>query len=253
MVPIRKGWLVNCSGISNRTLLGRALRAPLHLLPQEARVPIIQGRLRGFKWIAGSSNHGCWLGSYEYQIRRVFEKTVEHGTVVYDIGAHVGFYTLLASVLVGPGGRVIAFEPLPRNLCYLKAHLALNGVTNVSVVEAAVSDVNGEVCFDEGPGHSMAHIAAAGSLKVASVRLDEMIFASDVPPPSVLKVDVEGAEACVLSGALGVLSKYHPAVFVASHCRELHRECSVILRSLGYYLEPIPAVSREWPDEILAR
>lgn len=64
-------------------------------------VPVLQGSLRGRKWIVGSSNHGCWLGSYEWKKQRLFTRTVSSGDVVFDIGAHVGFYTLLASVLVG--------------------------------------------------------------------------------------------------------------------------------------------------------
>ena len=97
---------MNFSGISNKKLLGKLLRFPFRFIPTDMRMPILQGRLKGKKWIVGSSNHGCWLGSYEYEKRLVFEKTVTKGSIVFDIGAHVGFYTLLASVLVGPGGRV---------------------------------------------------------------------------------------------------------------------------------------------------
>ena len=81
--------------------MGRLLRFPLRLIPDRAVIPVLQGRMRGKRWIAGSSDHGCWLGSYEYAIRRVFEETITHGSIVYDVGAHVGYYTLLASELVG--------------------------------------------------------------------------------------------------------------------------------------------------------
>lgn len=64
----------------------------------------------------GSSSHGCWIGSYEYHKRRLFEQAVTPGSAVFDIGAHVGFYTLLASVLVGDQGRVVAFEPNAGNV-----------------------------------------------------------------------------------------------------------------------------------------
>ena len=53
-------------------------------------------------------------------------KTITPGAVVYDIGAHVSFYTLLAARLVSPGGKVVAFEPVPQNIYYLKEHLRLN-------------------------------------------------------------------------------------------------------------------------------
>src|SRR5512139_3781902 len=98
---------MNFSGISNHSVVGKALRFPLRLIPDDATLPILQGRLRGKRWISGSCNHGCWLGSYEYHKRVLFERTITPGSVVFDLGAHVGFYTLLASVLVGHAGRVV--------------------------------------------------------------------------------------------------------------------------------------------------
>ena len=104
------------------------------ILPRNMIVPILQGRLRGKKWVIGSGNIEYALGSYEYGKRILFEKMVSKSSVVYDIGAHVGFYALLASELVGEGGKVIAFEPVPRNLKYLKKHLEINKCTNVIVI-----------------------------------------------------------------------------------------------------------------------
>jgi hypothetical protein len=66
------GGRMNFSGISSKSILGKALRFPLKLIPSSARVPIIQGPLRGKLWIVGSSNHGCWLGSYENGKRKKF-------------------------------------------------------------------------------------------------------------------------------------------------------------------------------------
>ena len=74
------------------------------------KVRILQGKLRGKKWIVGSGNHAYWLGSHEYKKRILFEKVIRQGSIVFDIGAHVGFYTLLASVLVGTKGKVFAFD-----------------------------------------------------------------------------------------------------------------------------------------------
>src|SRR5574341_673203 len=131
---------MNFSAISSNSGVGIALRYPLRWIPHERVVPVLQGRLRGKRWIVGASVHGCWLGSYEYDKQKRFVREIKKGDVVYDIGAHVGFYTLLASELVGPSGQVIAFEPLPRNLGYLHRHLALNSCKNVTVIEAAVGN-----------------------------------------------------------------------------------------------------------------
>jgi len=130
--------MINFSGITDNSVVGKVLRLPLKLIPGGTILPILQGNLKGKKWIVGSSNHGCWLGTYEFAKQRLFSETIREGSVVYDIGAHVGFYTLLASVLVGPKGKVVAFEPLPRNIYYLKKHLRLNQCKNVILVEAAV-------------------------------------------------------------------------------------------------------------------
>lgn len=243
---------MNFSGVSYQTRLGRLLRVPLSSIPASTRLPILQGKLRGKKWIVGSSNHGCWLGSYEYEKRRVFEKTVAEGRIVFDIGAHVGFYTLLASVLVGPGGSVYAFEPLPSNLLYLKEHLRLNAITNTTVIEAAVSEQTGETNFDEGPGSSMAHISSTGKLRVKTVSLDDLISSGQIPVPHYTKVDVEGAEALVLSGATHMLANAHPTLFLATHGRDLHKHCCRFLSSLGYELQPVGGQSLEHTDEILA-
>jgi protein-L-isoaspartate O-methyltransferase len=134
------GMVMGFSAIDRRTWLGRAVRWPLSLIPPGTRLPIMQGRLRGYRWIVGSSTHGCWLGSYEREQQRVLERRLASGDVVFDIGSHVGFYTLLASVLVGERGRVVAFEPIPESLRYLDTHLRINAIGNVEVIAAAVSD-----------------------------------------------------------------------------------------------------------------
>jgi Met-10+ like-protein len=153
---------MNFSGISGKTFLGRLLRYPLKFIPRRMKLPILQGRLRGKRWIAGSSTHGCWLGSYEYDQRILFEQLVAEGSVVFDLGAHVGFYTLLAAVLVGPRGKVYAFEPMPDNIYFLKEHLRLNRITNLTVIDRAVSDSSGVATFVEEPSSAMGHFAALG-------------------------------------------------------------------------------------------
>jgi len=81
------------------------------VIPRSVRVPILQGPLRGKCWIVGSATHGCWLGSYEAVKQSAFAASVKAGGVTYDVGANVGFYTLLASALAGPRGHVFASSP----------------------------------------------------------------------------------------------------------------------------------------------
>src|ERR1700722_9598796 len=114
--------LANLSGISKESLIGRLLRVPLRLIPRSTVLPIMQGALQGKKWRVGSGAHGCWLGSYEFHKQKALQDEIKAGYVVYDIGANVGFYALLASVLVGETGFVYAFEPFPGNLRELRAN-----------------------------------------------------------------------------------------------------------------------------------
>jgi len=243
---------VNLSGISNKSLLGRILRSPLRLLPSQAVFPILQSRLKGRVWIVGSSNHGCWLGSYEYAKRLVFEKTIQEGSVVFDIGAHAGFYTLLASVLVGPKGRVYAFEPVPGNLHYLTRHLRLNHVENVTIIQAAVLNTCGVTSFDEGPNRSMAHVSAGGKLQVDTVALDELIARAELPVPNYIKIDIEGAELLALSGSKSMLMTSHPVLFLTTHGRDIHRQCRLLLESAGYRLQALDGLNLEQSGELLA-
>ncbi len=249
--------------ISQKTLAGKILRAPLGLVPRDAKLRILQGKLRGKKWIAGSFFPGCWLGTYEHEKQILFERLVRSGDVVFDIGAHVGFFTLLASVLVGPGGRVIAFEPLPRNLHYLKEHLRLNAIANAEVIEAAVANESGVVSVDQGPEAlrgSFARIASLGLrgspdtlVDARAVSLDEEIGMGALPLPQHMKIDVEGGEMLVLSGAKSALAVARPTLFLSTHGPDVHQQCCALLSSLGYELSPIIGRSLEDTHEILAR
>jgi FkbM family methyltransferase len=230
---------MNWTSISNTSLIGRLLRLPLRLIPRQTVVPILQGPLRGKKWIVGSGNHGYWLGSYELGKRALFVKTIPPGGVVYDLGANVGYYTLLSAVLAGPRGRVFAFEPLPRNLEFLRRHLSLNRIDNATVIEAAVTDRGGTVRFEEDASTSKGRIGAQGTLEVRSVALDELVARERMPRPDLLKIDIEGGEFLALQGARRILTESHPVIFLSTHSGKVHKECLAFLELLGYRIVPI--------------
>ncbi len=222
--------------IPTDSLMGKMLRFPLRFVPDEMR--ILRGKSRGKKWIVRSASHSLWLGIFEPEERSVFESTVPNGGILFDIGANVGFYALLASVLVGDG-KVFAFEPLPHNLLYLKTHLRLNRITNVTVIEAAVSEHGGTAKFEEGANPSTSHISARGEIEVRVVALDELISRGELPPPDYMKIDVEGAEFSVLGGAAATLREHQPAILLATHGREVHERCCRFLSALEYRIEPL--------------
>lgn len=228
--------MINFSGIPARSVIGKILRLPLRLLPPGTVLPVLQGKLKGKKWLADAGSHGFWLGSYEFHKQRVFSEMVKPDRVVYDVGANVGFYTILASVLVGPRGRVISFEPLPRNLAYLRGHVALNRCSNVTVVEAAVGEASGPGLFKEVPNPSAGHIVVDEGFPIQVVSLDDLVARGTVPPPDYMKIDVEGAELLALMGARRVLIEHRPTVFLAVHGTSLKERCWEFLSTLGFDL-----------------
>src|SRR6185437_11707673 len=161
--------MINFSKIGANSLAGKCLRTGLSVLPSRLIVPIVQGPTRGYRWIAGSSTHGCWLGSYELEKQRVFRSFADPGSVIYDIGANVGIYTLLGATLVGGCGHVVAFEPLPRNLRLLHRHIELNNLQNVTIVEKAVSDRDGFAAFKVGENSSEGSLSTSGELIVETI------------------------------------------------------------------------------------
>jgi FkbM family methyltransferase len=196
---------------------------------------VLSGPLRGLWWIPGSSNHACWLGTYERHVQRAATRLLRPGDIFFDIGANVGFFTLLASRCVGPSGRVVAFEPLPRNLECLQRHLDLNAMTNVETMPVAAADRSGEASFSSASGPSMGALAAAGT-PVRIVSLDDLIRERASPPPRLLKIDVEGAESLVLLGASNLLGRHRPSIVLAAHGWRQYDECNRILKAAGYSL-----------------
>jgi FkbM family methyltransferase len=251
----RPAMAIDYSGVSNRSLLGRLVRLPLKLVPQSAKMRIRQGPLKGKRWIAGSHTHGCWLGSYEMDKQVLFSKHVGTGDKVLDIGANVGFYTLLSSHLVGPTGRVVAFEPVPRNLRYLHDHIHVNRLENVEVIEAAVGEKAGEIAFDDSSGSATGKISTTGRLRVPLVTVDELVAKGAVPAPTVLKIGVEGAEGMVLRGARRSLTAppggRRPIIFLATHGPAVHAECLALLREMGYVIASTNRQNVEQTDELL--
>ena len=167
-----------------------------------------------------------------------FSAAIKQGDVVYDIGANVGLYSLLASHIVGSEGRVFSFEPVPRNLDFLRRHLQLNQVKNCSVLEVAVSRLDGIANFNLGINSMMGHLTdgSQNAFSVRTVRVDDLVASGEIAPPNVIKCDIEGAEYDALIGALATLSKYRPTIFLATHGPEIHECCCRLLLGLHYQL-----------------
>jgi len=217
------------------------------------RLPIVAGGLRGRWWLPASRGKVLRIlnGTYEREQTRLFERHLRPGHTVLDVGAHVGYYTLLSSVLVGDAGRVWAFEPNPANAAFLRRHVEVNGRVNVRVEQAAVADADGTARFDFGTGSGTGHLADAGALEVRTLRLDGFCAEHGIRPDAV-KIDVEGAELSVLRGAGDTFAAHRPVLFLSTHGAEVHRACLAWLRETGYQASPILGGDVETTTELLA-
>jgi FkbM family methyltransferase len=161
---------------------------------------------------------------YENSAVGFFRRWIRPGDVALDVGAHVGLFTLLAASLVGEGGRVHAFEPVPDNFERLARNVALNGLTNTHVNRLAVFDHEGEV----GLGLSKGKVAGettgdftvggqVATVTASSVTLDAYLERFETGPLRLVKIDVEGSEPSVLIGMARTLSEAPPAAIVFEH------------------------------------
>jgi FkbM family methyltransferase len=149
------------------------------------------------------------LDRYEPATTRFLERTLRPGMTVVDVGAHVGFFTLLAARLVGSHGRVYAFEPDPSNYAMLEKNIALNSYGHVVTVQKAVASDSGEatllldprgndrnVLIDKSEGLS----AGRHGVEIETIGLDAFLEKAQLERVHLLKMDVEGAEYAAIQG-----------------------------------------------------
>jgi FkbM family methyltransferase len=164
-----------------------------------------------------------FAGNYEKAEWHFVEHFLKKGITVVDIGAHHGFYTILAAKKVGPSGCVIAFEPSPRERLKLSSHLKLNRCKNVKVEPFALASQDGEAIFFLVQGsstrcNSLRRPAISESMEgimVNTMTLDNYLKKEEIFRVDFVKMDVEGAELDVLKGASELLSRNPRPVIMA--------------------------------------
>lgn len=153
------------------------------------------------------------LDAFEVETTLLFERLIKPGTVVIDIGAHVGYYTMLAARAVGPTGMVYAFEPDESNYSLLIKNIEINGYSNVVALNQAVSNYLGHSTLVKSPWHSGIHHIDYGDqnqtngVQVETTTIDSFLESLGSPVVGLVKIDVEGSEERVLDGMWSLLKQ----------------------------------------------
>jgi FkbM family methyltransferase len=214
-------------------------------------VPIRGGPLKGKRWAVVTGTKFL-DGSYETYKAGALIDHLNEGDTVIDVGAHVGYFTAIASLAVGPKGRVFSFEPRPLNYRYLTRHIAVNDLSNTRAFQLGIAATSGNRRFDVSSGTGTGRISADGSLEIQTVSLDEEVEAGRLPAPDLIKIDVEGGELEVLAGSESVIQDHRPRLLVATHGDATHPGVIEFLDRQNYAYEVLDPGGVAGDVEIMA-
>jgi FkbM family methyltransferase len=218
-------------------LLGPSLRWLVRQYPEGSIVTIRSGAAKGLKW-KRSHNYdpGVWLGSHEPMVQHALKRNLRPGDVFYDVGANAGFFSALAASIVGSEGAVVAVEPHPLNVKSIAAQFDVNGFKNVTLIPKAISSEEGVFAFSTGNNLSQCHLGTprAGEtlIEVQTITLDQILDLC--PPPTHIKVDIEGGGVSLAPGAQRVAREFRPVWILEVHNREEEVAFKNLLLPLGY-------------------
>jgi FkbM family methyltransferase len=203
----------------------KAAAVGYHWVQRFPAIPVPVHLPFGAWWLARNDFVGAALfnGGFENIETSFVERFLRPGMAVLDIGAHHGFYTLLASRKVGPQGKVLAVEASPREREKLGVHLRLNRCKNVRVESRALGEADGDAHLYLAEGgesgcNSLRKPAAPGTSEPVPIRmgrLDDVLREHQIEKVDFVKIDVEGAELSVLKGAPQLLAKRPRPVILA--------------------------------------
>ena len=151
---------------------------------------------------------------FENSLSLFLIRALKEGDTFYDVGAHIGYFSIFCSFLVGKTGKVIAVEPEDSNFSYLEHHIELNKNRNTIPIQGVISDVDGQLDLNinqaNDGGHTLLDISkltgnlqseeSTNTVKTHSYTLDTLINLNALPSPNVIKIDTEGAELLVING-----------------------------------------------------
>jgi FkbM family methyltransferase len=178
-------------------------------------------------------------GTLEPPVQEALRRLLAPGDVFYDVGANVGFFTILGARLVGPAGRVVAFEPVPACARAVGHNIALNAFHHAEIREEAVGAAGGRAQLLVVGEASWSHLASTGrhadvreEIDVTVVAIDELVQDGTIPAPDVLKIDTEGAELQAIAGMRATIERHRPAIVCELH--DTNSEFLARMDELGY-------------------
>jgi len=205
----------------------------------------------------------AFFGTYEPELREIFRAVLLTGGVAVDVGANVGWHTLLMARLVGDEGRVLAAEANPSVRGRLHNNLKLNRFTQVEVIPFAIADTEGIVDFydpeadnsDPGNGHVVADGAPPKreTIRVETRRLDTIVSMANVERLDLIKIDVEGFEWPVLKGGEQSIAKFRPHIifeYNAEYTSRGRADPCVIAEFFHRQRYRLFAIRRNWAESV---
>ena len=245
--------------------LARVLRRALNNAAPEglSRVKIAAGDLKGTRlYLNLRTEKDYWLGTYEPELQKAIRTYVKPGMIAYDIGANIGYITLLLSKAVGDTGHVYSFEALPANIERLKQNLIPSGAyQRVTVFHAAVTNHQTPVTFLVHHSTSMGKVAGSAgrqdttyekTIEVPGITLDGCIQENNLPQPDIIKLDIEGGEVLAIEAMRQTLKTAHPVLLIELHGPESAIAVGAVLKECGYQVfrmeNPGKVIDLEHPD-----
>jgi FkbM family methyltransferase len=225
------------------------VRQLAYKLIRQRDIQIASGAGAGLKFNIAGLNPSYASGTNEMPIQEALVSRIKAGDVFLDIGANIGFFSVIGARLVGPDGRVYAFEPVPANLTALQRNIGLNQFANTKIMQSAVSNHSGKgelLLADWGGGSALKGASTppdiCGTMEVELVTIDQLVEQGEIEPPAVVKIDVEGAELEVLQGMARTLEKHHPVLIYEldddnpERYQQKQDACEAYLLPLGYHI-----------------
>ena len=206
------------------------------------KTKILKGPLAGRYFYCSLRNErDYWRGIHEPEIQSFLTNNLHAGDIFYDIGVHVGYFSLLAASYIKPKGKVIGFEPNPSNRNIAKQNYDLNPDLSpfIQLEALAMSDTTSAANFVGELGSTTGRIIRESSsvlearYTVNTISLDDFVARGN-PPPNIIKMDIEGGEELALKGVMNVLQIYRPILLVEIHNADAAAQLVEILTTCKY-------------------